>query len=61
MWTLRQVEVVPVVVGALGAVPKKLKGFLEKIGIVIPVEVLQKTSLLGSARIHKSVLDIKEA
>ena len=58
--TLRQVEVVPVVVGALGTVSTKLQEFLEKIGIVIPVEVLQKTALLGTARIRRSVLDIKE-
>ena len=47
MWTLRQVEVVPVVVGALGTVSKKLKEFLEKIGLVIPAEVLGKSALLS--------------
>ena len=31
----------------------------KKIGIVIPVEVLQKTAILETARILRSVLDIK--
>ena len=41
MWPINQVEVIPIVVGALGTVSKRLEGlFLEKIGAVIPVEML---------------------
>ena len=60
MWTLNQVEVTLIVVGALGTVSKRLEGFLEKIGAVIPVEMLQKTVLLGTARIIRRVVDMKD-
>ena len=60
MWTLNQVEVIPIVVGALGMVSKRLEGFLEKIGTVIPIEMLQKIVLLGTARIIRRVVDMKD-
>ena len=60
MWTLNQVEVIPIVVGALGTVSKRLEGFLEKIGTVIPVEMLQKAALLQIARIIQRVMDMKD-
>ena len=60
MLTLNQVEVIPIVVGSLGTVSKRLEGFLEKIGTVIPVEMLQKTVLLGTARIMRRVMDMKD-
>ena len=60
IWMLNQVEVIPIVVGALGTVSKRLEGFSEKIGIVIPVEMLQKTVVLGTARIIRRVIDIKD-
>ena len=59
MWMLNQVEVIPIVVGALGKVSKRLEGSLEKIRTVIPVEMLQKTVLLGTARIIRRVMDMK--
>ena len=45
-----QQEVVPVVVGTLGAVSKRL-------GITIRTGLLQKTALLGTARILRKVLE----
>ena len=42
MWALEIVEAAPVVVGALGTVSRRLKGFLKKIGIVITVETSKK-------------------
>ena len=60
IWTLNQVEVITIVVGALGTISKRLEGFLEKIGTAIPVEMLQKTVLLGTARIIQRVMDIKD-
>ena len=50
-------EIVPVVVGTLGTVTKKMKSWLEKIGIEIRTELLQKTALLGNARILSKVLE----
>ena len=40
LWNLRRVEVIPVVVGALGAVIKKIGQYLEQIGIDIRIGLL---------------------
>ena len=47
IWGIRHVEVVPIVVGALGGVNKRLDGWLAKLGIAIKTGLLQKTALLG--------------
>lgn len=49
-------DVVPVVVGALGSVTKKLEKWIEKLGIRIRIGQLKKTTLLGIARILRKVL-----
>ena len=48
---------VPVVVGALVAVSKRLDTWLDKLRITIRTGLLQKTSLLGTARILTKVLE----
>ena len=58
LWKLRTVQIVPVVVGALGSVTKRLREFLKKLNITIQTRFLQKTALLGTARILRKVLDI---
>ena len=58
MWAMRKVEVIPVVVGALGAIPKGLNKSLQNIGIRVRPEHVQKTALLGTARILRRVLEI---
>ena len=52
---IRHVEVVPVVVNvdALGVVSNRLDAWLEKLGVKIRTGLLQKTALLGTARILK--------
>ena len=57
---MKEVEVIPVVVGALGTVAMGLKGWIEKMGLKLTVEELQKPCLLGTARIIRKVLDMKE-
>ena len=42
-------KVVPVVVGALGVIPKNLKNHLKEIEIPNRVRTLQKSDLLGTA------------
>ena len=59
LWSMRNVEIIPVVVGALGAVSKQFEAYVEVIGIKMNIEHAQKTALLGSARILRLVLDIK--
>ena len=57
LWDLRKVQVVPIVIGALGSVTNDLDVWLEKIGITIKTAFLQKTALLGTARILRKVLE----
>ena len=54
---IRHLEIVPVVVGALGVVSKRLDAWLEKLGVTIRTGLLQKTALLGTARILRKLLD----
>ena len=60
LWKLKMVEVVPVVIGALGSVTKGFDRWIEKFGIPFNVGVMQKTALLGTARILRKVLECKE-
>ena len=45
------------VVGALGNTPEKLEICTEELEIVISIALLQKTALIGTARILRKVLD----
>ena len=49
-------EVVPVVIGALGSIPKNLHRHLETLGIKVHVSMLQKSALLGTANVQRKVL-----
>ena len=58
LWQLKMVEVVPVVIEALGSVTKGFDRWIENLGIPLNVGVMQKTALLGTARIFKKVLEM---
>ena len=55
VWNM-ETEVVPVVIGALGSIPKNLHYHLESLGI--KVSTLQKSVLLGTANILQKVLSV---
>ena len=57
IWNMRSVIVVPVVIGALGSITKKLNEWLEKLELAVNIVLLQKTTLLGTARILRKVLE----
>ena len=38
MWSMKKVEIVPVVIGALGAVSKNFEQYMERLGIQIKTE-----------------------
>ena len=57
LWGTRRVEVILVVVDALSAVSKRLNTWLDNLGITINMGLLQKTALLGTARILGKVLE----
>ena len=58
LWQLKKVQLVPVVIGALGSVTKDSDKWMEKLGIPGDVGVVQKTALLGMARILRKVLEM---
>ena len=51
LWGIRELEVVPVVVGTLGLVSNRLDAWLEKLGVTSRTGLLQEKALLGTARI----------
>ena len=55
---MKSVKVVLVVIGALVAIPKRLEGYLKNINAGIELTALQRTVLLGSARILRRVLEV---
>ena len=55
VWRVRKVIVVPVVIGALGAVSVNFKEYKKRIGVNVWLAVIQKTTLLGTAKILKTV------
>ena len=58
LWSLKKVEVVPVIVGALGCISKGFSGWMDTLGIKLNVGMVQKSVLLGTARILRKVLDM---
>ena len=59
LWKLKMVEVVPVVIGALGSATKGFDRWIGKLGIPFNVGIMQKTALLGTARILRKVLEMR--
>ena len=53
------VIILPVIIGALGSVTKNLRKNPGKLDLNLGVDTLQKTCLLGTARIFRKVLDTK--
>ena len=53
-----KVKVVPVVVGSLGSVSKRLKKYVTMLGISNRITTLQKSAILGTARILRKVLEL---
>ena len=51
----------PVVVGALGIVPKRLSSYLALLDINQSLEVLQKSAILGTAPILRKVIETDSA
>ena len=57
MWEVKAI-VVPIVVGALGTVPLRLKNNLKEIEVDTSISLIQKSALLGSARLLRKVLEM---
>ena len=57
IWNVR-VKIIPLVVGFLCAIPKQFGNRLKEIGVTAEIVQVQKTVLLGTARILRKVLEI---
>ena len=58
LWKLKIIEAVPVMMGALGNVTKEFYRWIKKLKITYNVGVMQKTVLLGTARILWKILEM---
>ena len=56
-WNVK-VKIIPLIVSSLGAIPKQFGKRLKQIGITAGTAQVQKTFLLGTARILRKVLGI---
>ena len=56
-WNVK-VKIKPLVVGSLGAIPKQFGNRLKQIGITAGTAQVQKTVVLGTARILRKVLEV---
>ena len=52
---------IPIVAGALGTITTKFEKYIESLGIEIRIEHVQKSALLGTARIFRNVLTISSS
>ena len=57
IWNVK-VKIIPLVVDSLGAIPKQFGNRLKQIGIAVGTAQVQKTVLLGTARILRKFLEI---
>ena len=57
MWDMKEVIVIPVIVGALGAISTRFEKYIAASEIEMRVKHAQKTVLLGTARILRLVLE----
>ena len=53
---MKKVVVFLIVVGSLGTITTKFGNYIESLGIEIRIEHVQKSALLGTARIIRKVL-----
>ena len=58
VWHMRKVIVVPVVIGALGAVSVNFKEYMKRIGVKVSLEVIQKTAVGDSKDTKKSTVPV---
>ena len=56
LWEM-PVEVVPIIIGALGTIPKTLRRNLEELDVEVPPGLMQKSVLLETAHIIRRVMD----
>ena len=58
LWKFRNVEIVRVVIEALGSVSAEFDRWMGKLGITCNIGVMQESVLLGTARILRKALEM---
>jgi len=56
LWNMQKMIVIPIIVGALGVISNRFEKFVMEAGIQNRIEHVQKTALLGTARIFRLFL-----
>ena len=56
LWQMKKVAEIVIVVGVLGTIATKFEKYIESFGIEIRLQHVQKSALLGTARIIRKVL-----
>ena len=56
LWQMKKVAVIPIAVRALGTTTTEFEKYIESLGIEIRIEHVQKSALLGTARIIRQVV-----
>ena len=57
LWKVKA-KVIPIVLGALGTVTRNLSNYIKEIGVNTQIKLIQKSVLLGTARVLRKVLEI---
>ena len=57
LWSLKKIDVIPVVLRAPRSATKNFEKYVDTIGIILYLLTVQKTALLGAARILRKVLE----
>ena len=50
LWKLKKIDVIPVVLGALGSVTKNFEKYVDKIGIKVDLHTVQKNHIIGDSK-----------
>ena len=56
LWKMKKVVVISIVAGALGTITTKFEKYIKSLGVEISIEHVEKSTLLGTARIIRNVL-----
>ena len=56
LWQMKKVVLIPIVLGTLGTITTKFEMYIESLRIEIRIEHVQKSALLGTAKIIIKVL-----
>ena len=57
LWNVKA-KVIPIVLGALGTVTRSLSNHIKEIGVKTQIKLIEKSVLLGTARVLRKVLEI---